>query len=287
MEAMPNAHRQEPAGEGPVALGRMAAVQRQVEAVVEDVDGRRRRAEGDEGEQAGQHHAGVEIFVRQNDRHGDQAVLQPLVHAQHLQDGLEGRLGRFDQLAAMLGLPARRAAVRRHHGRLARRVEDFEVVPAVAIIVEAGIAIGGDKGGALAVRSQVFRPVRRQHGIEDAEMRGDLLGKLARRAGGQDELAAGGMRGLQTLHHLLAIGQRGRIDVDAPGYLQLQRRRPPGEPERHQEQVERILAQEQEQPLPQQIGRDQRPIEINRQGNCILVGPGVHQTACPAPCRTA
>ena len=186
----------------------MLAVEREVEEVVDDVDRRGRRAERDEGEQAGGEHADVEIFVRQHHRHGDQHVLGPLMGAQHFQVGLEGRLRRLEQLGAVLGLPARGMAVGRNDDRLARHVEAGEVVAAVAGIVEAAVAIGLDQRGALLLRGEIVMAVGRVHGVEHAEMRGDRLGEFARRAGGKDDAAAGCTILAQPLDQRLAIGKR-------------------------------------------------------------------------------
>jgi hypothetical protein len=126
------------------------AVEREIEEIVEDIDGRSHRAERDECQQAFPDHVGVEVFVRQHHRHRDERVLQPLMNAQHLDDGSECRLRRRHHFGTVRGLPARGSAVGRDDDCRARGIEHPEVVPAVSGIVEAAIAIGGDKRSALS-----------------------------------------------------------------------------------------------------------------------------------------
>ena len=189
--------------------------------------------------------------MRQHHRHGDQRVLQPLMHAQHLDEGPDGRLSARHRFGIVRSLPARRVTVGRHDDRRARGVEDLEVMPAVAGIVEAAVAIGGDKRVALAARRQVVgshrSPGRRRRSPRCAAI---ALGEFARRAGGQHDLAAIGVFGAQALQQLLAIGQRAGIDVDATCDFLLQPAPAPGKPERHQEKVKRILLGAGETGLP-------------------------------------
>ncbi len=203
-------------------------------------------------------------------------VLQPLMHTQHLDEGLERRLRRRHHFGAMGGLPARGVTVGRHDDRAARRVEHLEIVPAVAGIVEAAIAIGGNERGTLPARRHVVRTVGRQHAIENAEMRGDRLGEFARRAGRQHDLAAFAMLLAQPLEQDLAIGQRGWIDVDAVGDRLLQPCRAAGQPERHQENIERILLEKDEQTFPQKVRCNQRAVEIDRKRDRVPVRPRIH-----------
>jgi hypothetical protein len=252
------------------------AVEREVEEVVDDVDGRCRRAERDEGEQAGRDHAEIEIFVRQHHRHGDQRVLRPLMGAQHLEVGLERRLRRVEQLGPMHRLPARGFAVGRNHDRGARDVEAGEVVTAVAGIVEAAVAIGADQHFAFAPRRQVERAVRGMDAVEQAEMDGDGFSELAWRAGSKDEAAAGVALAAQPLDQLIAIRQCGGVDIDARGDLLLQSGWTGEEPHGNQEQIERIFAQQQEQALPQEICRNQRAVEVDSERNSPVVRARVH-----------
>ena len=173
-------------------------------------------------------------------------------------------------------LPARGMAIGRNDDRLARHVEAGEVVAAVAGIVEAAVAIGFDQRGAFLLRREIVEPVGRMHGVEHAEMRGDRVGEFARRAGGQNDAAAGRALLAQPLDQLLAVGKAGRIDVDAGGKLLLQPRRARHQPDRHHEQVERVPAQQQEQSFPQKVGRDQRAVEIDSERDCVLFRPRVH-----------
>ena len=73
------------------------------------------------------------------------------------------------------------------------------------------------------------------HGVEHAQMRGDRVGEFARRAGGQHDAAAGRTLLAQPLDQPFAVGQAGRIDVDAGGKLLLQPRRARQQPDRHHE----------------------------------------------------
>ena len=158
----------------------------------------------------------------------------------------------------------------------ARHVEAFEVVAAVAGIVEAAVAIGLDQRRAFALGREIVQAVGRVHGVEHAEMRGDRVGEFARRAGGQNDAAAGVALLAQPFDQLFAIGKTGGIDVDAGGDLLLQPRRTRHQPDRHQEQIERVPAQQQEQPFPQKVGRNQRAVEIDSERDCVLFRPRVH-----------
>ena len=160
----------------------MATVERQIEEVVDYVDGGGDRAERDECDGGLPQHDRVEVLRRQHHRHRDQPVLGPLMHTQHLENSLQRPLGASHQFAAISGLPAR------HDGE-ARGIEDLEVMAAVAGIVEAAIAIDRDKRGTFPGGGEIVDTVGGDDLVENAEMRSDRFGELARRAGCQHQLA--------------------------------------------------------------------------------------------------
>ena len=166
--------------------------------------------------------------------------------------------------------------VGRDDDRGARRIEAPEVVTAVAGIVEAAVAIDVDQRGAFLLRREIMVPVGRMDCVEQAKMRRDRLGEFARRAGGQHDAAAGLALFAQPLDQRRAVGQTRGIDVDALGDLLLQARRARHQPDRHQQQIERVLAQQQEKAFPQKVGRNQRAVEIDGERDCVVLRPRVH-----------
>jgi len=151
-----------------------------------------------------------------------------------------------------------------------------EIVAAVARIVEAGVAIGRDQCGPLGARGEVLAAVGGENRFEHAEVSRDVLREAPRRAGRQDEAATRGVLALQPCQHLGPVGKRCRIDVYATRDLLLQLRRPAQQPERHGKQQQRVVAQKEEQTLPEQVRRNQRPIKIDSERDRGTVRPGVH-----------
>ena len=79
--------------------------------------------------------------MREYHRHNDQRVLQPLMGAQHPEQELQRPFRRVNHLRTGRLTPTSCSPIRRDDDGGAGRVEYRDIVPAVADIVETGVAV--------------------------------------------------------------------------------------------------------------------------------------------------
>ena len=101
------------------------------------------------------------------------------------------------------------------------------------------------------------------HSIKQAEVCGDGLCEFFVGSGCEHDFSLGLAFGPQPVHHFGAIGQTCRIKFHAPGDFVLEAANAAGKPDRKHECIQRIGPEQREDAFPQQVGRDQRAIEID------------------------
>ena len=199
-----------------------------------------------------------------HERDEDQEVLRPLVGAERPHRRPQAIRARED--LDHLGRSARGAedAVGRiDHDRTVRGSPDVEIGTGVPGVVEAAGAEPLHQHLGLAVARQVGGPVAREHLREDPDVVGDRRDHLHVGGGGEDDPPAGRPLRSEVGEQLLTIRQRLGTDAHPPRDHPLESRLSPQEPERHDEQRPGPLPHETDDRLPQQIGRQQRAVEID------------------------
>ena len=259
--------RQGPGGERPVPLGPVPPVGVEVEQVVDHIARRREQAEDQKAQ------GGLEIVARpgqgpgQHDRHEEQEVLGPLVQAQGLEPGAgrvvgdrEGLLDRHRRSQ----MPGERRHPPGDDGP-GRGLPDRHVHDIVADIDEA-VAVTLADGRELVVAGEIDGAVAAAREGEDAEPPGDRLDDPVVGRREQGELAtARGLR-LEPGQHRLVERQSADIERGPLGDVALEGRLAGPEPERQPHQIRRPLPHQAQELLMQRVGEDQRPVEIDAQG---------------------
>jgi hypothetical protein len=272
--AQPEEQAQAASGKGALALAVVLAVGFQVQHVVEQVDRRSAQAEGHEGQQGLAERGHIGHAVRRQQGHHDQAVLGPLVHAQGLGHHLDaagqglhhvfhrGHFGR-SRLQAGTGVDHDGAARVRPHTQVHR---------VVAHVIEALLTEALDQFCGLVAARQVGLAIAGQHAVEEAHMVGHGLRQAVIRGRAEPELAACGLLRFQPGQQGLGVRQGRAIELHTAGDLGLQLRLATQQPQRQQEEVERVGFDQQEEGFQQQVAVDQRAVEVDAQGGLVSHG---------------
>ncbi len=252
----------------------MAAVGRQVEQVVQQVHARGRQAEAHQPDQCGQQLQRVVELVRGEQRHQQQQVLQPMLHAHRAQ--VVAPLGTVvieDALHLGDARRRRRQPPRRPDEQGApRRGPDRQVARAVAGVVEATLAEFGDEAVALGLAGQVEPAVAGEHRLEEVQLAGHRLRDPRVGAGGQHQTAALALERTQVVQQFPGHGQGRDVDGRQQGQPVLQVRAPAGQPRRQLQQLQRLPARDVEQRLDERVGVQQRAVEVHHQRHRIRIG---------------
>ena len=208
--------------EGPQAFARMLAVIGKVGNIVDDIDGRGQEAEGEEGHDRRKQQADIGDFVVEDQRHHDQDVLEPLVHA----DGFEDRQRRDpvkrQHFRFMAVSPAAGGPVGCDDDGAPRRIEHHKIIAAVACVIKAAITAQGNQPFALAAGRQVLGVGRMQDAIEKAEVVGDRPGRGFGRTRDQPDRLPGVAGQPDPLDDLGPVGPFVAVSHVAGGNLPLQ-----------------------------------------------------------------
>ncbi len=141
-------------------------------------------------------------------------------------------------------------------GQVGSRIADVRKF-AVSVLAAVGLDCR-ELGGSL----QVLAPLGAQSIVEQSQMIGDSPGRHGIAGRGQHDLSAFEPLGLDELQDLIAVGQAGHVGQDQRGNLSLEM----GGPRAAREEAcarARLLTHDQQQRFPQQIGGDQRTVEID------------------------
>ena len=212
-------------GERPAMLGRMTAIGAEVDQVVEDIAGRRHRAERQEGEPCVEQDPELVQAVRHDDRREKQQVLGPLKRPEQPEQ-----------------TPL----------RLTRTLAVFQVF-------DSHLSELGPDRFDLRLALQFSR----QDVVEEPEMVGHRPRPSRICVGHQDQSPAPVAFLLQISHDFRDVGQRLGVVRDEVRDPRPQRRSTVDRPDRHRKGGSRVLSQQQEETLPEQVARDQGPIEVH------------------------
>lgn len=244
----------------------MHAVRGQVQQIVEQVHAGRAQAEGQESHAGVDDRGRVEEAVRGQQRYQHQQVLQPLVDAQRLDPGQQATVLRR-QVGQHLGLPGRRADEPRtvvDHDRTTGMRPHLQVDLAVAHVVEAALTEAFGQRMALVATGQVGVAIAGHDFLEQAQVVGDGLHQQAVRGGAQHARPLRG--GAQDLQHTLVVGQGLCRELYARGQLALHVGLATQQPERNQEQVERVVGKQRQQRFVQDVRAKQGAVEVDAEG---------------------
>ena len=182
----------------------------------------------------------------------------------------------LQHLAAVLGnAVADRSRTIDQHG-LARLFPDGHIRPRIAGVGE--IPATGQFADApqLGLAFQIGFGVAANGLIEQPEMLANLIGAALVRRRDQRHPAPAGALFPQPGKHFGIVRQAGGIKDDAAGKLLLEPGAAPQQPKWNREQVQRIAPHQPQRRLEQQIGADQRAVEIDEQ---MAVGLSRHRPA--------
>ena len=119
-----------------------------------------------------------------------------------------------------------------HYQRTPGGLPYHEVTPAVADVVESFLAELGHQPLALLLPGEVDPAVAREHGLEQAELLGDLLGEPLVGRGRQHQASSAGALCLQILQHRTSVREPRDIEGHAPRHLSLEMGLSPKQPGR-------------------------------------------------------
>ena len=260
----PAPDRDPPARQRPAALGRVAPIGLQVEHVVDDVGRRGEQAHGEEGEQHRHRRPRIAQALIEQEGHRDQRVLGPLVHAHQVHVVAQAGPLVVDDMGEVDRLLVGDAAGGGHRDRLARGRPDLQIVLVVADVVEAALPEASDQPVALALRREVDVRARAVHLVEQSRAGGDDVGQGLMGARHQHDRTLTALA-LDQFDHLGAVGQLDLGEIDPRGDLGLQPRPAVEQPQRRAQRLQRPLAQQRQEALEQQVGADQRAVEVDAQ----------------------
>ena len=243
----------------------MAAICIKVEQVVEYIDAGGAQAEGRKGQQRIGHCRCFQEAVGGQQRNEHQQVLQPLVRTQCLQPRLRpGRCRPVPQYLRALRCGARQCAAVVDHPGACGAGPDRQVDRAIAGVVETALAKRIYQGLRLVRAGQVALAVAGNDLFKQAQMCGDRRNQQLVRGGAQHPRAL--RRVAQQLQYLWVVRQVAWIDGGACSDLPLQCGLALQQPERQQEQVQRIPRQQHQQRFIQKVRVQQRAIQVHAQG---------------------
>ena len=104
----------------------------QIRNVIDDIDRRRQETEREESRKRCQQKIGIGNLVIEDQWNRDQNILEPLVHANGLENCQRCYFFQRQDLCIVGTAPAVGRSVRRHDDGAPRHIEDCQIIPAVA-----------------------------------------------------------------------------------------------------------------------------------------------------------
>ena len=145
----------------------------------------------------------------------------------------------------------------------ARAAPDGEVGGGIAGVIKTAFAEFFDEDLEFVRAAQIGFAVAAQHFVKQPDMIGDGQGHVAVGGGGENQFPAGGFLFAQKGEERFVIGQGGGINRDAPDELLFQESPAARPPEQNGQKLERIPPQQPRERFPEQIGLDERAVQIH------------------------
>ena len=156
------------------------------------------------------------------------------------------------------------------HDRFARAAPDGEVGGRIAGVIEAAFAEFFHERLELVPAAQIGFAVAAENFIEEAGMVGNGFCHLQIGRGGENDFSPGGILFSEKFQEQFVVRQGGRINFDSRGEFMFQQRSSARPPEQNRKKPERISPQQPRERFPEQVGLDERAVQIHDERDLIF-----------------
>ncbi len=249
----------------------VAAIDINIDQVVDEIDARRAKAESKIGNR--QLHGGVEVENAkiENGRNKQQGVFQPLMDPDRLQPDADARLAAplIEPVSMVMLCIFKGRGFGANHDGAAGPVPDLKIGTAVANIVKTLFPKPLDQSFSLCAAGQVGLVVGGLNRTEQFQMICNGSGIFAMGCCGKNQFPPGLFLLFQPFKHGCVKGQALGIGRNAPGNFCLHVCLALEQPDRKHEQIDDVGAQQHEDGFMQQVGVDQGAIKVHAKRNLV------------------